>query len=278
MNNLEGPCDLHIHSHFSDGDLSPRDIVRQAHAAGLSAVSVVDHDTLLGQGEAIEAGKDLGVEVLSGLEFSVRVRGFSIHVLGYLFDPDDADLVASAGWLGSARLERARSMALKLTAMGLAVSAEEVISEAGRGTVGRPHFARILLKKGLVSEIQEAFDRYIGDSAPAFVPKAVLPLERIIGLIDGAGGVAVWGHPGEMIRRKAMLEHLRAAGIRGIEVWHPNHTAAVRRKIDSAASKARLVRTGGSDFHFEQAMKAAIGGVSAPYESVLALRRAAGRK
>jgi hypothetical protein len=255
--------------------MSPAGIVRSAAAAGLRAVSISDHDTAAGQAEAIEAGEAEGVEVLTGIEFSVREEGLDIHILGYCFDLGDAGLLTALESLERGRADRAVRIARKLREAGLSISSEEIMEEAGRGTVGRPHIAMLLMRRGVVDDFQEAFDRFLGYGAPCYVPKQVLTLESVIALIEGAGGVAVWAHPGANIRKRRVRERILGSGIKGIEAWHPNHSEDITRLVVRESERRGLVLTGGSDYHFDEAMKASIGGIDVPYSAVEGLRRLA---
>lgn len=272
------PCDLHLHSTYSDGTMSPEEIVSYAHAVGLSAVSITDHDTINSQGEALDAGKRCGIDVMTGIEFSIEEDGSSVHILGYCFDHRNQALAASLGELAGSRVTRAEKIVRRLDERGISIPFEEVLAEAGGGSVGRPHIARVLKRRGHVSSISEAFARYISDSAPCHVPKEVLPRGEVVRLISGAGGVAVWAHPGWSIRKTDLVERLIASGVRGIEVWHPNHTERMRNDIQELARERGLVCTGGSDFHFVELMEADIGEITAPFESVSALRKAAAER
>ncbi|MGD1049200.1 MAG: PHP domain-containing protein [Candidatus Krumholzibacteriaceae bacterium] len=272
------PCDLHLHSNHSDGTMSPEELVSYAHAVGLSAVSITDHDTTGGQEEALETGRRFGIDVVTGIEFSIEEEGASVHILGYCFDHRNVPLITNLEELSRARVTRALEIVRKLEERGVSIPFEEVLAEAGNGSVGRPHIARVLHRRGLVSSVSEAFVRYIADGAPCHVPKKVLPLETVIGLIARAGGVAVWAHPGWNVRKAELVERLIASGVRGIEAWHPNHSERLSAEIIALARSRGLVCTGGSDFHFVELMQADIGEVTAPYESVLALRKAATEK
>jgi predicted metal-dependent phosphoesterase TrpH len=269
-------CDLHIHSSYSDGALPPAAIVRCAADGGLSAVSITDHDTSDGQEEAVEAGRLLGIEVVTGIEFSVNEMDLDIHILGYCFDPVYEGLAAAVVNLEKGRIERAGRIAAKLSDLGIEISLEEIIEDAGDGTIGRPHIARILLRRGVVSRFQEAFDRFLGYRAPCYVPKTVLELEEVISIIEEAGGVAVWAHPGLNMRNRALLKRIIGCGVKGIEAWHPNHDPAITKLIVRETGRLGLVATGGSDYHFSEAEKVAIGEIEVPYDSVIALRRLAG--
>jgi predicted metal-dependent phosphoesterase TrpH len=258
--------------------MSPEELVSYAHAIGLSAVSVTDHDTIGGQREALEAGKRYGIEVLTGIEFSIEEDGASVHILGYCYDHENVPLVASLEALSNSRVTRAREIVQRLEEHGIAIPFDEVLAEARKGSVGRPHIARVLQRRGHVFSVSEAFARYIADGAPCNVPKKVLPRDEVVRLIAGAGGVAVWAHPGWNVKRTDLVERLIASGVRGIEVWHPNHSERMEAEILALARARGLVCTGGSDYHFVEMMQADIGEVTAPYDCVLALRKAATEK
>lgn len=278
MTDPDAPCDLHVHSYYSDGMLSPGELVNRAGAAGLAVVAVADHDTLAGQGEAIEAGRLAGVEVVTAVEFSLIEDDRDVHLLGYLFDPENEELVAALAGLATARNERARAMVEKIREAGVPLSFESVAALATRGTVGRPHVARALLDMGAIGSFNEAFSRFIGANGPAFVPKRVLSLGEVVSLVTRAGGVTVWAHPGRLVSDEALLGRMVAAGVRGLEATHPNHSGPVETLISETAAGSGLVATGGSDFHFAEAMKADIGESTVPYSVVEALREAAGRR
>ena len=272
------PCDLHLHSCFSDGTMTPDELVSYAHAIGLSAVSITDHDTIRGQREALEAGRRYGIEVVTGIEFSIEEETTSIHILGYLFDWENASLQERLEELAGARVTRAREIVAKLEERGVSIPFSDVLREAGKGSVGRPHIARVLRERGLVASVSEAFVRYLADGAPCHVPKMVLPRQAVIRLIVEAGGVAVWAHPGWHVKKRELVERLVASGVRGIEAWHPNHTDRLREQILSVAREMGLVCTGGSDYHFVELMQADIGEIAAPYETIAALKKAAAEK
>ena len=275
MNAPRGPCDLHLHSHYSDGTMSPDELVGFAASIGLSAVSITDHDTMDGQAEALEAGARHGIEVVTGLEFSIEDGGASYHILGYCVDHENEELASKLVSLAARRIERAREIVRLLAERDMELSFDDLLEEAGKGSVGRPHIARLLHRRGHVATVAEAFTRWIADGAPCNVPKQVLPLDEVVRLIDGAGGVAVWAHPGGNVKRGDLLDRFVAAGVRGLEVWHPNHSERIVEEISNTALARGLIMTGGSDFHFAEIMQADIGEIAAPYDSLVALRRAA---
>ncbi len=276
MNISSAPCDLHVHSYYSDGVLMPSEIVRRAVAAGLAAVSITDHDTVSGQAEALETGKDLPIEVVTGVEFTVMEKGTEIHILGYHFDPEDEGMVSCTRSRELSRRDRAAKILDRLSDIGVTLDIGEVEKESGEGAIGRLHIAKLLREKGYVTSIQEAFDRYIGSGRPAFVERKVLGIEEAVSVIRGGGGAAVWAHPGQAIRRTKLVARIVGAGISGLEAYHPNHTPDLVRLVCGVARRQGLVCTGGSDFHFVEVMKADIGGVTVPYEAVLELKERAG--
>ncbi|MBN1885799.1 MAG: PHP domain-containing protein [Candidatus Krumholzibacteriota bacterium] len=276
MTDPAAPCDLHLHSFHSDGILSPAELVRRARGAGLAAIAIADHDTIAGQAEAIEAGGREGVDIVTAVEFSLIEAERDIHLLGYCVDPADGPLSTALAELAAARIERARVIVEKIREAGVDISFDDVRALAGRGSIGRPHVARALLRAGAISSFYEAFARYIGPDGPAYVPKRVLALETVVELVHGAGGVAVWAHPGRMVNDEPLLGRLLAAGVRGLEATHPNHNNTTVALIVAATERFGLVATGGSDFHFDEAMKADIGESTVPYRIVEELRRLAG--
>lgn len=277
MDAPNGPCDLHLHSHYSDGTLSPEELVSFSASIGLSAVSITDHDTMSGQEEALDAGRRFGIDVLPGIEFSVEEEETRCHILGYCFDAADPALAASLEVLAASRIDRARKIVRLLAERGMDLPFEEVLAEAGKGSVGRPHIARVLHRRGYVPSVPEAFSRWIADDAPCNVPKSTLPLADVVRLIRGAGGVAVWAHPGWHVKNADLLDRLVAAGVRGLEVWHPNHVGKVVEAASAVARDRGLVMTGGSDYHFAEIMQADVGEITAPPETPALLRREAAR-
>lgn len=269
-------CDLHTHSRYSDGALDPGAIVRAAAAAGCSAVSVTDHDTAAGQDEALDAAIEGSIEVLTGIELSIEEDDLDLHILGYCFDHRSEVLLGRLSTLERKRLDRVGDMVGLLRKVGVDLTLDEVLAEAGEGTVGRPHVAKVLLRRGLTGSFQEAFERWIGYGGPCYVPKVVLDLEEVVDLIRGAGGVAVWAHPGGAVRDGALLRRIVSAGVRGLEAWHPNHGETVTAFIIEEARRLGLLCTGGSDYHFSEAMKSPIGGLPVPYEAAARIRSEAG--
>ncbi len=239
--------DMHMHSTASDGLHSPAEVVAAARAAGLVAIALTDHDTLAGVGEASEAGRRLGVRVVPGVELSAVDGAEEVHLLGLHLSRPDALERRLAGFR-EARRERAARIVDRLNALGIPVTLEAVLAEAGAGAIGRPHIARALVAGGWARDPREAFERWIGNGRPAYVEKARLALDEAIGLTHEAGGLAVLAHPGPSGTR-ARLETLRGLGLDGVEVRHPSHSSEDVARLEALAAHLGLVPSGGSDWH-----------------------------
>jgi 3',5'-nucleoside bisphosphate phosphatase len=245
--------DLHAHSNRSDGTFAPAEVVRLAAERDLQVVALTDHDTTDGLPEALATGLGLGVEVVPGVEFSAEFDGASVHVLCYWMDPEDADLQLELRRLREDRFRRGELMVEKLQALGLPVGFERVRAIAGDATIVRPHVAQAMVEAGVVATEKEAFERYIGDGGPAHVAKHALDPVDAVGLIDDAGGVCVLAHPAMWGDQSSvpdgLIERMAAAGMRGLEVDHPDHTPETRDRYRALADRLGLVATGGSDCH-----------------------------
>ena len=189
-------ADLHIHTHFSDSTSSPKEVIEQAHKKGLNCIAITDHDTVDGIKPTMEAAKKYEIEVLPGVELSSEANGKDIHVLGYLFDIDNTFLLNQLDIMQNTRIERMKKIIFKLDALGIKnIALEEVCALAQSKSVGRPHIATILVKRGVVRTIKDAFDKYLAEGAAAYVPKHKITPGEAIKMIKGAGGVAVLAHP-----------------------------------------------------------------------------------
>lgn len=239
--------DLHAHSTASDGSLRPADAVHTAHAAGLAAFALTDHDTLAGIPEAQAAADVCGLRLIPGVELSVHQGTEEVHLLG-LHIRDVAALQERLEEFRGYRRTRAEAMVAKLNAHGVPVTFEAVLAEAAGGAIGRPHVARALLAGGHVRDMREAFDRWLGAAKPAYVDKERLDIADGIRIIHDAGGIAVYAHPGSDGRREK-VEPLVAAGLDGIEVRHPSHSREDELRLASLAAFFGLVVSGGSDWH-----------------------------
>ena len=255
--------DLHLHSTASDGSYPAETIVAMAERNGVRVLALTDHDSLDGIPAAEERAKRSGIRVVPGVELSVSEARIDVHLLAYGFDPLDRGLVAAIGRYRDSRRERARKMLARLKGLGIKIALEEVEEIAHGGALGRPHVAEALMQGGHIETFQEAFQRYLGHHAPAYVPKQTVALEEAVSVVREAGGVTVLAHPGTLNR-----DHLIAAwagrGLDGIEVWHSKHAAADVARYKEIAKRHGLLMTGGSDFHGERTPDVSIGGVLVP--------------
>lgn len=265
--------DLHCHTCFSDGLFTPEQLVERARWLGLAAVGITDHDTTAGLERAEAAGRRCGVEIVPGVEMSCTADGIDVHILGYYLDFADRELLAFFQRLFDAREQRARKMVEKMQALGLEISWAGVARAAGGAAVGRPHVAQAMVEAGVAGSIEEAFQKWIGFDAPAYVPKYRLSPEEAVGLIRRHRGVAVVAHPG-IYRREGALHATVAAGIDGIEAWHPDHSPADTDRMVELARKNRLLVTGGGDCHGGRKQgRVYLGEVTVPYKNLAALKR-----
>ncbi|MFE9134177.1 PHP domain-containing protein [Streptomyces sp. NPDC007355] len=245
--------DLHTHSTASDGTDSPADLVRNAAAAGLDVVALTDHDTTRGHAEAIEALPE-GLTLVTGAELSCRVDGIGLHMLAYLFDPGEPELLAERELVRDDRVPRARAMVDKLRELGVPVTWEQVARIAGDGSVGRPHVAEALVELGVVPDVSGAFTpEWLADGGRAYVGKHELDPVEAIRLVKAAGGVTVFAHPLAVKRGQVLPEasiaRLAEAGLDGIEVDHMDHDEATRARLRGLAKELGLLTTGSSDYH-----------------------------
>lgn len=246
--------DLHTHSTASDGTMTPTEIVIAAKAAGLEAVALTDHDTVQGLPEFMEAGRAHGLEVIPGVELTVRSDLGSLDILGYWVPTGQSGLTQSLEYLNRRRAERNREIAGKLQSLGLDVSYEEIEAKAGGGTIGRPHIAQVLLDKGYVRTLQEAFDRYIASGGKAYVPKVVLSPEEAVRLLKAEGATVCLAHPKiyrkvDMAALEGFLARMKPLGLDGLEARYSEHSSEDNRAYENLAAKLGMVICGGSDFH-----------------------------
>jgi predicted metal-dependent phosphoesterase TrpH len=259
-----GSVDLHLHTTASDGALSPSRIVHYAKENGLQAIAITDHDTIEGNPEALNEGVKVGLEVIPGVEISAQWDLGSMHILGFFIDSENRTLNKRLARLQETRAERNPQMAQKLRDLGLDITYEDVLEASGGGQVGRPHFAHVLLKKGYVTSVQEAFDRYLKKGAPAYVDKFRFDPSEAIGLIREAAGIPVLAHPFTVHlpshhRLNDLLGKLVRMGLMGIEVYYPEHTSDQVSLYKGFADELGLLITGGSDYHGFEADKVQIG-------------------
>jgi len=277
--------DLHAHTDLSDGVLSPDHLVDLARLGGLQALAITDHDTVEGYDLAADHARQLNFDLICGVELNTKFRDHPIHILGYFLEKPPGETFRShLTCLQQARRERNIRLAGRLRRLGLSVTAEEA-EKLGRGQTGRPHFAQLLVRKGYVGTIREAFDRYLDESAAAFVERKDPSLENVLSWIHEAGGVSSWAHPGRFLRDAGLnvgqlFAELGAKGLRAIEVYHTDHFPEEAETFRKLAQGLGLGVTGGSDFHGGERSRAQLGSLKLPLsllEDLRALsRRAAG--
>jgi predicted metal-dependent phosphoesterase TrpH len=276
--------DLHAHTTASDGRLSPTELVAKAQAEGLTALAITDHDTTAGVAEAQAAGRDLGIEVIPGIEISVAFEVGTFHMLGLFIDPHDPTLATELEKVLEARNARNRVIAEKLNRMGVPIRLTDVIEMAGGGVVGRPHFARVMIDMCVVRDLSEAFQRFLKKGGPAYEGRYRTDREEAISLIHSAGGVSVLCHPhtlglDEGGEQRAFFAELKALGLDALEAHYGEYRASERRRYEALAAAEGLLVSGGSDFHAEgyrgPRLSRGRSGIPVPVEILSALRERA---
>jgi len=265
--------DLHTHTTFSDGLLTPEALVARAIERQLAAIAITDHDSVDGFARA-RACCGPTLEVIPGIEVSTAMSGMDLHILGFFVDTEDATLRERLKGFRAERFERAMQIVERLRQLGAPLEREAVLALAGPGVVGRPHVAEALVRAGHVEDFDTAFRRYLGLQGQAFVPRPAFRPEEAIALIHGAGGLSVLAHPGASMP-DSVIHHLASEGLRGIEVWHPQHGASTVRRYRALAAKLGLLESGGSDFH-GPGRSLDLGDIAVPASVLNPLKQAAG--
>ena len=242
-------ADLHLHTFYSDGKLSPEELILKAKLNGIDTLSITDHDSVEGVEEAIHYGKLNDLEIIPGVELSSEYKGQEVHVLGYFMnykEPRFLDYLAS---FRVKRLRRAEKIVERLNSMNINITINDVLSKAkGDASIGRPHIAFALLEANVVSNYNEAFFKYIGDNKPAYVKKPNINTADAVKLITETGGLSFIAHPGKAIRDNFIIE-LIEQGVDGIEIIHPSHTRDDIGYFLDVTGQYFLLESGGSDFH-----------------------------
>ncbi len=264
-------ADLHIHSTFSDGTLTPEQIVDLSVEAGLAAISITDHDSIEGVEAARALGEQRGVEVVPGVEISCIEDGVDIHMLGYFLDIESESLSEHLNLFRNARKVRAEQMVAKLNELGLEITLEAVLEKAGPASIGRPHLAEVLVEGGFVASYEDVFRKYIGFGGPAYVGKYEISAARSVELIHDARGLAVIAHPGVYLRGETVAKILEA-GIDGIETVHPKHSFGTTLRFREMVKELGLLETGGSDYHGNTRGNTPFADGVVPYEWVEAMK------
>lgn len=271
---MEKFADLHVHTIYSDGTFTPDEVVDTAHKNGLSAIAITDHDSVDGIEPSMTAAKKYGMEIIPGVELTAEEENIEIHILGYFID-------WKAGWfekklekMRRARLERIYAMVDKLKSAGVDIDADKVLKISGPGAIGRLHLATALYNEGIISSINEAFRKYIGDKSPCYVKKYKLSPKEAADMIIKLGGVPVLAHP-RLLNGDELITRFIKDGIRGIEAYHTEHAANAATRYEEMALRNGLLITGGSDCHGAGKGKILLGRVKVPYSLVDILKKEA---
>ena len=248
--------DLHTHSTASDGALSPSDLVDFAAKKGISVLAITDHDTVSGLAEGQEAAKKAGLVFVPGIEVSIQWPTGEFHLLGLGLKKCSKELRAIINFLREERINRNKKMALKLQEAGVNISYEEVSEKFNTENVGRPHFAKVMVEKGMIKNPQQAFDRYFAKGRPCYVDRVGADLNEAVMAIESSGGIPVQAHPLSMYvswgRLEGVLRDIADSGVKGFEAWHPGVRISEAERLEKIAHSMGLIVTAGSDFHGEK--------------------------
>jgi hypothetical protein len=271
--------DLHTHTTASDGRLSPADLVARARLATITVLSVTDHDTVAGSDAAEAACRDAGIAFVDGIEITAVRAGLDVHLLGYFFDRRSPALHAFLAAMRQQRLQRIRDMIDRLAQLGVVLDADAILApvlDNPQKSIGRPFIARALVAGGHVSDMNEAFERWLTPGRPAFIPRAGAPPAEVVARIHEAGGIASLAHPG-LLGHDEWIPALVADGLDAVEAYHSRHDPDATAKYLAIAGRLGLAVSGGSDFHADHDHgPASPGAVSLPldcFERLAALAR-----
>lgn len=246
--------DLHIHSNVSDGSVTPKGIIDLAYALKLSAVALTDHDTVSGLSEFMDYGRNFPMYTVPGVEISAALQSNEVHIVGLFIDYNSESLNELLFKIRQDRDRRNISIISKLCSLGYEISIDEVLAIAGGETVGRPHFAQILIHKGYFTEVREAFEKCLKRGAPAYCSRKIPKIDEVIAEIHKAGGLAVWAHP--VYRRndersyvRRTIRKLKDMGLDGVECYYSSYSPEQQKMMLDITSEFNLLKSGGSDFH-----------------------------
>lgn len=240
--------DLHIHTSFSDGSLTPNEIIKWASKKKIYAIAITDHDTVEGIKSAVKSGRLYDIIIIAGIEISCTFEEEEIHLLGYFIDYEDKNLLEITKILKKSRESRAEKIIKKLNDLGFDILLEDVYNISGTGVIGRPHIAKAMIRKKYVNTVEEGFEKYLMKGRPAYVERFKLSIEEGINLIHSTGGVAVIAHPGLIKNKNVIYEAIRL-NADGIEAIHSKHSKRDMLKYSEIGNRYNLIITGGSDFH-----------------------------
>ncbi len=271
--------DLHLHTTGSDGRLTPSQMVALAAERGLEVISITDHDSVSGVGEALSAAAVVKkLTVIPGVEINTDLATGELHVLGYFINYEDAELIVSLAKIRESRVGRAQKMLARLGELGMPVDWQRVLDLARGESICRPHIAQAMLEKGYISDEKEAFDKYIGRNCPAYVGREKVGPVEAVRIVKKAGGIAVLAHPADIADVDNIIVELKTAGLDGIEAYYGQYDSRTISRIVGLAKRHDLLTTGGSDYHhFCDGRETKLGSVDIPESSIVKLFAAAGR-
>lgn len=270
---MDGKADLHMHTTYSDGTLSPYELISKAKSVGLNVISITDHDSTGALDEAIEIGKEFDLEVVPGMELSATLMDSEIHILGYFMDFHNQILVDALAIFREERRRRVERIVDKLNQMNIPLRMESVLATVTGESIGRPHIANALVNEGHAGSYYEAFHKYIGDGKPAYEGKRNFSPQETVKLIAQAGGLSFLAHPGRTVSEEVLIQ-LIDSGLDGVEVVHPSHSPEMVRYYRGIVNEYCLLESGGSDYHGGQKGDGrALGRISIPVETVEVMRR-----
>jgi predicted metal-dependent phosphoesterase TrpH len=266
-------ADLHLHTTYSDGALSPEELVTKAHQAGLQTIAVTDHDSVGAIDEASQCGKQLGMDIVPGVELSACTESTEVHILGYFVDVTSPEFLDALTSLREKRVKRIERIVDKLNKLNIPITMDEVLVNKSGDSLGRPHVANAMVSQGHAVSYYQAFNKYLGDGRPAFEKKDCFSPQETIDLIGAAGGLSFLAHPG-MSLGDGFVKQLIDQGLDGIEVVHPSHSPEAVRYYRDIVGQYYLLECGGSDFHGGlKNDEHLLGKISIPLSTVEAMRR-----
>ncbi len=240
-------ADLHLHTYFSDGYLSPADVIEKIALKGIKVASITDHDSIDGIAEAKLKAKQYNIEIINGIELSAEIDQKEVHLLGYFFNCENKNLKNYIDYFKENRLERANKIIAKLNYLGIDITIEQVLKGAKHTAIGRPHIAKTMVALGIVSNYNEAFEKYLKENGPAYIKKNHISVKEALKIIWEAGGIVVLAHPIN-ISDKCLFSMINL-GIDGLETVHPSISKELSINLRGIVNNYFLLETGGSDFH-----------------------------
>ncbi len=244
---MRSKVDLHSHTNYSDGFNSPRELIDKAKQKGIEILSITDHDNLAAIEEASEYGRQVGVEIIPGVEISSDIMDREIHILGYFVEPGNPEIERYLEFFRAERLKRADRIVRKLNTLGISLKLEDVLKISRNSAVGRPHIAQAMVEGGFINSYYEAFNKYIGNGCVAYEKKVHISPRSAFKIISDSGGLSFIAHPG--IMPEHILKELIESGVDGIEVIHPSHSQQLVKFYRGIANEYFLLESGGSDYH-----------------------------